>query len=232
VTAAYTADLPDAFFAKLRALAFSIKPTVPELAEWMLAVMYSESGINAGASNSIGCVGLLGFCQTTSGYTQDQIHAMGPTQQLDVVGPFVKSYASHIDRRPNVYQGNFLPASFARGTSLGTVLAAQGGTGYGGAEDAFYKANPLLDYTKDGKITVGDLELRLKAIEKDKRYQEALARLRAAPSPALTIAGQLTGVALAGLVAWGALAAYRSPEVRKAMRDSVSDARAMLRRHA
>lgn len=227
---AHSADVEDSFFPKLKAIAFWIAPTLPQLAEWMLAVMYSESGVYAGAANSIGCVGLLGFCQTTSGYTQDQIHGMNATEQLDVVGPFVKSFAKHIERRGNVYQGNFLPGSFARGSSLGTVLAARGGSGYNGQEGAFYDANPLLDQNHDGRITVGDLEHRLSTIEKEPRFKELLQRLRAAPHPAATIAGQLAGAVVAAVLVYGGLRAWQSPAIRSAIRDTGAEARRLVRR--
>jgi hypothetical protein len=197
-----TADIPDAFFSEVLAYAARRWPTEPEAPEWMLKLMMSESGMYATAKNSIGCGGIIGFCPPFPGGVDPS--TLSHVEQMKLAEGFWNDpRLDYIEDGANLYQFNFVPASLARGTGLGTVIVARGGTGYGGAEGAFYDANPALDVNRDGKITVGDLMMRLNSaqVAGSARYKEARARMRALPLP-----GGFTAGAAIGLVAVGGAA--------------------------
>jgi hypothetical protein len=120
--------------------------------EWVVPVLYSESGLNPAAENSIGCVGINQACPfavpTPEGYT-----TWTASQQLTgIVSPMYKAIVRKfgaLRSGTRCYQANFLPATLATAKDLGSVLARQGG--------AVYAANAGFDWQHQGTITVGDL---------------------------------------------------------------------------
>jgi hypothetical protein len=136
--------------------------------EFVLPVLFSESGFSTAAENA----GHYGINQISG----DQLTAMGinpqdyktwpASRQLQrVAGPFFANQdrsAGPIRSATRLYQANFLPGSLNLAKSFQDVIAASGGTRYGGQEDSFYRGNAgVLDPTGSGRITVGSLAARL-----------------------------------------------------------------------
>lgn len=218
------ASIPSEFFTELRAYAGRRWPVQPQAAEWMLLVMMSESGLVAGARNSIGCGGLIGFCPPFPNDVDPS--TLGYMDQLALVERFWSNPAlDNIDNAANLYQFNFVPASLHRGTSLGTVIVAKGGTGYGGAEGAFYSENAMLDQNHDGKITVGDLQRRLDSpqVRGSQTFAEALARLRAAPIPSRFSWPEGLALALLTIGAVGSVLYLTSDEGAEMTKDELAE---------
>jgi len=131
----------------------------------LLAMMYSESGLQTTARNkSSNAIGLIQFMPSTlkaNGYTTEQVASMSALQQLDVVADiFMKAkrmagYGANerIDGG-TLYAINWLPAYAKRDT-----LATRGGKYYSSG----------LDMDKSGSVTKADLQQRLQ-----KKYNEML----------------------------------------------------------
>ena len=215
-----TADLSDAFFGELAALARDYSFDL----EWMLDVMWSESGINPAAkyrrppnlaTGLIGFVDLarLGAAPDNTLVSHDAFATLSAAEQMRYVRKFWAPMKGRATSGATLYQYNFLPASLDRGTTGDTVLAARGGTGYGGREGTFYDVNQLLDVDGDGAITVADLAARLDRAKRNKagdvfpRYTEALARARAASPSSGGVRVSTTAIGLLLLAACAAVAA-------------------------
>lgn len=135
--------------------------------EWIVPVLFSESGLNPAIQNLQGYP-YYGINQVSGSYLQargiDPTSYLGwsASQQLQtIVTPYMMSQISAfgaLQSGTKVYQANFLPATLATATSLDSVLAVapSGGCGSGRTSN-IYCANPGLDYTKKGTITVSDL---------------------------------------------------------------------------
>lgn len=135
--------------------------------EWIVPVLASESGLNPAISNLQGYP-YGGINQIAYSYLQAR--GIDPTtyltwsasQQLNgvVTGYMQAQVAAFGPLRSGtrVYQSNFLPITLKTATSLDSVLAVKPAGGCGtGRTSNIYCANPGLDYTKKGTITVGDL---------------------------------------------------------------------------
>lgn len=216
-----TSDLPDAFFAGLKAYAVELKfdPV------WMLDIMWEESGIKPSAAYRHPpdfATGLIGFEDVhgvgaepdNSLASHDAFAKLSAVQQLPYARNFWRPMAGKATSGANLFQYNFLPASLARGTSDDTVVCAKNGTGYNGQEAHFYAVNTVLDTDKDGYITVADLGRRLDASKRTKtgalipRYAEALARLGGATPavPSGAAPASVGGIVGVGLLVAGAAA--------------------------
>jgi hypothetical protein len=120
--------------------------------EYLIPCLFSESGINPAAQNSIGCQGINQLCPFAwpipAGYT-----SWTASQQL--LGPVTAMFAQIIAKYgplnsgTRTYLANFLPAYLSTAKSLTSVLAVKG--------SAVYNANAGFDYQHTGQITVGDL---------------------------------------------------------------------------
>jgi len=124
----------------------------------LLAVMNSESGLNAAARNpNGGATGLIQFMPATArmlGTTTEELTRMSPTQQLDYVEKFfntIKKQAGMDGKRlsgADLYSLVFLPGRANR-----SVLTQQG--------ENFYSANRGLDLDRNGDISKQDLARRV-----------------------------------------------------------------------
>jgi hypothetical protein len=189
--AQYTQDLPDEFFASVRAISDRLDPTNPFLADWLITMMQSESGIDPSVGNKAGAsyfglvqLGKPGFAPMTA----EDFVKLSAVDQLPYVERFYKGAPIKSMRSAgNLYQYNFLPSSLSRGVSADTVIAAKDGTGYvfadtqGGTpyshEPNFYTQNSALDTDRNGAITVADLDAKLASVAKNARVREAVNRL-------------------------------------------------------
>ena len=132
--------------------------------EYVLPVLYSESGFSTSVTNSIGCIGLNQLCPFAwpipAGYA-----SWSASQQI--AGPITSMFLANnakfgaLNSGTRCYQSNFLPATLPC-KSLDAVLATQAGGGEcwtvsAGTSRSIYAANPGLDYQKTGAIRVSDL---------------------------------------------------------------------------
>lgn len=142
------------FFVKVTAIAKDLKCDPNAL----LAVMNSESGINASARNPHGgATGLIQFMPSTAkalGTTTEALSKMSATDQLDYVAKFFKMNMKTFKMgdgpmsAADLYSLIFLPARANR-----DVLTSKG--------ENFYNANAGLDMDGDGQITKADLNRRI-----------------------------------------------------------------------
>lgn len=141
----------EAFLTKVKSIAAKlfIDP------EWLMAVMYLESGINSKAVNSNGgATGLIQFMPSTAsslGTSTAALYNMTNVQQLDYVYKYFKPYAGRIYSFPDLYLITFFPVALGKSDSY--VLQ----TNKLSAE-TIANANPVFDLDKNRQITVGEFK--------------------------------------------------------------------------
>ena len=139
---------------------------------WLMMLMYLESGLNAQAVNkqpgdspdpytraAKRATGLTQFMPSTArgmGITTQQLYQMSAIDQLDYVYKFFKSKAGKIKSYYDLYLFNFFP--IAVGKPDDWVLQTAGTSA-----SIIAKQNPGMDINKDGQITVGEAKQRMKA---------------------------------------------------------------------
>ncbi len=139
----------DQFIAKVRSIASKlfIDPN------WLMAVMYKESGLNHRAVNSHGgATGLIQFMPATAtglGTTTQSLLAMSNVDQLDYVYKYFQPYKLKILSYPDLYLITFFPAALSKPidyifqtTKLPAAVVA--------------RFNPTIDINKDGTITMSE----------------------------------------------------------------------------
>ena len=147
--------LSDAFYNKVVQVAKNVKCSPNDL----MALMYSESGIDPAKSNNNGATGLIQFMPSTAkslGTSTAALKNMSAVEQMNYVEKLIKNMkksAGYSDSATldagTLYALIFLPAYANK-----EVLASKG--------DKYYASNKGLDTNKDGKITKADLANRLK----------------------------------------------------------------------
>lgn len=143
------------FFVKVTAIAKDLKCSPDDL----LAVMNSESGINASARNPHGgATGLIQFMPSTAkglGTTTDNLKNMSAYDQLDYVAKYMKNtkrtagMGNQSMSAADVYSLIFLPGRANR-----DILTS--------SNEVYYKWNTGLDIDGDGNISKADLNRRIK----------------------------------------------------------------------
>lgn len=135
--------------------------------EWIVPTLASESGLNPAIQNLQGYP-YYGINQISGSYLQRlgidpaTYQTYSASQQMTaVVIPYMQAQVAAfgpLQSGTRVYQANFLPASLKTATTLDSILAVKPAGGCGSGRTAnIYCANPGLDYTKKGTITVSDL---------------------------------------------------------------------------
>lgn len=121
--------------------------------DWLMAVMYKESGLNAAAYNTQGgAVGLIQFMPATAaalGVTSDVMRSLSNLAQLDYVYKYYYPYKGRLNSYPDLYLATFFPRALGwadervieSGTLSATTIACQ---------------NPAIDMDKNKQITVGE----------------------------------------------------------------------------
>lgn len=150
--------MPETFEAKVRKVAAMLKVQP----EWLMAVMYSESRFNAQAENfrGSGAVGLIQFMPATAremGTSTAALSRMTHEEQLDWVYAYMEGYRKKYGDYKSLcdfYLGILYPR--ARTGDMCYVL-------YESPSKA-YKQNSGLDEDKDGRVTVGDIDKRMKRL--------------------------------------------------------------------
>jgi hypothetical protein len=126
---------------------------------WMMAVMYAESGFDAGVHNhkGSGAVGLIQIMPRTAtelGYRAEEIARMNPVEQLEVVHRYfqqVRDRYGEYQSLTDLYLGVLYPKA-RRQDPCFTLYARP---------SAAYRMNAGLDENRDGRVTVSDIELRM-----------------------------------------------------------------------
>jgi hypothetical protein len=161
----------------------------------LLLVMYLESGANPNAVNKsirdpeYQARGLIQFMpKTLQGMGMSKQDSLTFEQrpaedQLDFVKKYVQSHRGLIGGKPftsatQYYVANVWPIALKKWNgddpvkNSNVVVLDSNNPKEAGA----YKANPILDYNKDGKITVGDLTNTLMSMEKSSGFQKMLSQ--------------------------------------------------------
>lgn len=165
-----------AFVEKLKEIyqEFGIYPT------WLLSIMWSESNINPAARNrNGGASGLIQFFPRPDGIIRvgsapqisaENMRKLSLVQQMAYVNAYFSQYKNHKNKMTSVgavYAFVYLPARIIRplqalqtipGDIVLTRNAARGGDP---RNIRYYTDNPVLDFNRDGYITVGDLTAKL-----------------------------------------------------------------------
>lgn len=124
------------------------------LPDWLMTVMYAESGLNHLAENAKStAIGLIQFLDSTLknlGTTRNYLKSLTNVQQLDWVEKYFVSLGlkGKMQSVYDVYFAVFSPKYV--GKSDGTVIATSG--------QSVYNANKALDTDKDGRLTVLDVK--------------------------------------------------------------------------
>lgn len=165
--------------------------------EDVLNVMSLESGLDPTAHNKNGnASGLVQFMPDTLkglGFqgSHSDFRELNAVQQLDYVKKWLQGLTNQNGgplTAVSYYIGNFLPVALklpgVKNKKRNTIIVARNpkrphlpGVDIK-RERSYYKANPVLDYNKDGFITYGDIEDILKQYAAGKNFQSALAQMQ------------------------------------------------------
>lgn len=148
----------EAFESKVRDIAHMLE-VAPE---WLMAVMYSESKFNASAKNlkGSGATGLIQFMQGTAQELEvslDRLASMNPVHQLEYVYLYletVKQRYGQYSSLTDLYLAVLYPK--ARGQEYCYTMYAR--------PSRQYYQNSGLDENEDGRVTVSDIERRMKRL--------------------------------------------------------------------
>jgi hypothetical protein len=132
--------------------------------EYVLPVLYSESGFSTTITNGINCIGINQACPNAMPIPAGYASWTASEQMNGLVTPMYQNIVSSfgpINSGTRAYQANFLPATLATATSLSSVLAVKGSVTFVPhsqlTQAAVYSANSGLDYQHTGEIRVSDL---------------------------------------------------------------------------
>ena len=123
---------------------------------WLMQVMYNESGLNHQAVNPItNATGLIQFMPDTAmnglGITVDMLKRMTNVQQLDYVFKYLSSYRYRITSYIDLYFAVFFPAAI--GKPLSWIFQAKNL-----AASKIAQQNPSFDLDKNGQLTVKEVQ--------------------------------------------------------------------------
>jgi hypothetical protein len=123
--------------------------------DWLMAVMYKESGLNHRAVNSkSGATGLIQFMPATAqglGTSTTALRNMSNLEQLDWVYKYYRPYISKLNSYPDLYLATFFPK--ALGKSDDYIMQTNSLSA-----STIARQNPGVDLNKDGQITVGEFK--------------------------------------------------------------------------
>ncbi len=153
-------------------------------AEWLMAVMYSESKFDASVSNhkGSGATGLIQWMPATAkdfGITVEKLRNLNHVEQME----FVYTYLNNVRKKygkyaslTELYLAILYPKALQGEQDFCYTLYA--------TPSAAYKMNSGLDEDRDGRVTVRDIDRRMQriympayAINKDGKSMEEVASL-------------------------------------------------------
>jgi len=123
--------------------------------DWLMLVMYAESGLNPQAVNANGgATGLIQFMPSTAkglGTTTKELYNMTNVQQLDYVFKYFAPYAGRIKNVHDLYLVTFFPVALGKPETY--IMQTKSLT-----PAIIAKANPGIDLNKDLQITVREFK--------------------------------------------------------------------------
>jgi hypothetical protein len=123
--------------------------------DWLMAVMYKESGLNHKAVNSTsGATGLIQFMPSTAkglGTSTTALKNMSNLEQLDWVYKYYRPYISKLNSYPDLYLATFFPVALGKSDDWVLKSSSQ-------SAKLIASQNPGVDLNKDGQITVGEFK--------------------------------------------------------------------------
>jgi len=131
--------------------------------DWLMAIMHSESKLDASVVNfkGSGATGLIQFLPTTAismDITVEQMRNLNHIQQLD----YVYQYLKEVKKTRNVSYGNitdlYLSILYPVAVGQGTTFVLYS------SPSSTYQKNSGLDENHNGKISVNDIDLRMKRL--------------------------------------------------------------------
>ena len=122
---------------------------------WLMAVMYKESGLNHRAVNSkSGATGLIQFMPATAqglGTSTTALKNMSNLEQLDWVYKYYRPYISKLNSYPDLYLATFFPIALGKSDDWVMQTSSK-------SAKLIASQNPGVDLNKDGQITVGEFK--------------------------------------------------------------------------
>lgn len=161
----YLIDQADAYVYDLKAFEKKIRKVSKRLdvpAEWLMSVIHSESRFDASVANfkGSGAVGLIQFMPATAkdyNVSTERLRNMNHVEQLDFVYQYLnvqkKRYGNY-ESLTDMYLAILYPK--AMGEDFCYTLYAK--------PSKAYKMNSGLDEDKDGRVTVSDIDRRMKRV--------------------------------------------------------------------
>ena len=145
------------FLARVKEVAQNLKCDYKDL----LAVMNSESGIDAKVVGRNGASGLI--CFMPQFFDVEKIRKMTPLEQLDLVESTLKKnkQSAGYSDNANLSKADLYALVFLPGRANRDVLCTKGETNKNGKLLRYYEDNAALDYNKDGKITKEEMATRI-----------------------------------------------------------------------
>jgi hypothetical protein len=164
----------------------------------LLLVMFLESGVNPSQTNIANPQGARGLIQ----FMPDTLKAMNVSdkdiknftnksaeEQLKYVERYIKDKNRPFKSATEYYHANFFPLTLSRWKGNDPIanrnVVVVNSRSKDQRERKAYAANKILDYNKDGKVTVGDLTSILMFYEKKPEFKSLLSKLN-------SVAGQGT----------------------------------------
>lgn len=129
-------------------------------ANWLMYVMWFESGLNEKAQNwSTNATGLIQFMPSTSvqlGTTTADLMQMSNVEQLDYVYSYLLPYAGKINNLTDLYLAVFFPAAIGRSADYIFETSSL-------SRSKIASQNPTFDLNSDGMITYNEVETKILA---------------------------------------------------------------------
>ena len=133
--------------------------------DWLMLVFYIETGASVskeishkarnGKTNATGLIQFMPATARGLGTTVDKLREMSNIEQLDYVEKYLRPYKGKMKSLVDCYLAVFFPAAIGKPSNwvleTKSLLAA-----------TVARYNPLYDTNKDGKITVGEIEKKLR----------------------------------------------------------------------
>lgn len=133
--------------------------------QWLMFVLWSESGLDPHIKNKIGCVGIFQFCSDygTPGYKViggqrvdlEWLRNQSGAKQLDYVYDYLFPYhiKGQLQSYFDLYLITFFPAAVGQSDNDNYVFQGDNIS----AQDIAHN-NPTMDFNKDGQVTMGEFK--------------------------------------------------------------------------
>ena len=119
---------------------------------WLMAIMFHESGLNHRIVNSVGATGLIQFMPSTMKSLNTNsvaLKSMSNVQQLDYVYSYFKPYSGKMKNIFDVFMVTFFPLAIGKPDTWVFETSRL-------SRSIIAQQNSAFDLNKDGKITIGE----------------------------------------------------------------------------